>query len=418
MQSFNHISCKLNIGKIQKIKEDKIAKRSKKYAVSILLVVIVAAMVVAFTWQIAPAQGYVPFSYFSSKVEATIGPEKKDISYTPLDMSLLFNSDAYTSGQSYCWWGCIYPTNPGTIYTDPAYSSVPMDMRPAGTGNVWLSSGWDRTYSFPVSMTLDTNISNASNIWIAGLDGGWVYEGSPVEISYLLDGQRYSLSYNPNDWCYAGTDPKLNLWVDKGGSGSCGDIAVARIDLPKTGTLSQIIIEDKNGVGGVSIPVFAVTVRQASGVDDDELEVKGNFVLGQGSNGINPLNEVVIIKVGNLEKIIPAGFFQWFEDPRKTEKNEFRFEGIIDGVPVKMKIKPSRKSNYEFKFEAEGLNLCWITIPVEVILTIGDDLGKIEVVPEVEGLENWESGCSGLPIPPGIQTPVDKPRLRVFSCKN
>ncbi len=37
------------------------------------------------------------------------------------------------------------------------------------------------------------------------------------------------------------------------------------------------------------------------------------------------------------------------------------------------------------------------------MLKIGDDFGKVEVVPEIEGLENWENVC------PVIQTPGISP---------
>mgnify|MGYP005844899229 CR=1 FL=1 len=152
-----------------------------------------------------------------------------------------------------------------------------------------------------------------------------------------------------------------------------------------------------------------VEAELGSDIAENELEAKGNFTLGQGSNGIDPLTEKVTIKIGDFETTIPAGSFKWFEHPKKPEKSEWKFEGTIDGVPIEMKIKPTGSSDYEFKFEAEGLGLCWLTSPVEVNVSIGDDFGEIEVVPEVKGLENWGSTCPGVPIPPEIQTPGISP---------
>ena len=130
---------------------------------------------------------------------------------------------------------------------------------------------------------------------------------------------------------------------------------------------------------------FSANIKAEIGpnVAENELEVKGNFTLAEGSS-INPLNEPVVIKIGGFEITIPAGSFKWFEHPKNPEKNDFRFEGTIEGVSVEMKIKPLGSGNYEFKFEAEELNLSWITDSVTARLTIGDDFGEIEVTPEIE----------------------------------
>lgn len=146
-----------------------------------------------------------------------------------------------------------------------------------------------------------------------------------------------------------------------------------------------------------------VEAEVGSSSNDDTLAAKGNFALGEESNGINPANEPVKIRIGNFETTIPAGSFKWFEHPRKTEKGEWRFEGTVNAIPMEMKITPTGNNSYAFKFEAESLNLWWIRNPVGVMVNVGDDFGEIEVDPEIEGLENWPSAC------PTIQTPGISP---------
>ena len=92
---------------------------------------------------------------------------------------------------------------------------------------------------------------------MVGLDGGWVYSGTQVDIKYTVDGVTRTATYYPNDWCYSGTGAGLRLWV----SGHRTDIAVARIDLTTSGRLTNVTVIDVGGAAWSSIPVFAVTVR-------------------------------------------------------------------------------------------------------------------------------------------------------------
>ena len=240
---------------------------------------------------------------------------------------------------------------------------------------------------------------------------------APVEANYNLIG---SGSYYGNGNITA--DP---LFVDAAGQDYHLKLGSPAIDMGNGSLIPSGLNTDFDGapriIGanvdmgayeyGIPFASFSAKTEAELGSDiaENELEAKGNFTLGQESNWIDPLTENVIIKIGSFETTIPAGSFKWFEYPKKPEKSEWKFEGTIDGVPIEMKIKPTGSSDYEFKFEAEGLGLCWLTSPVEVNVSIGDDFGEIEVVPEVKGLENWESVCPGVPIPPEIQTPGISP---------
>jgi len=107
-------------------------------------------------------------------------------------------------------------------------------------------------------------------------------------------------------------------------------------------------------------------------------EVKGNFTLGAGSNGINPLTEDVKLQVGTFSTTIPAGSFQ--QDPR----GRFKFEGVISGVSLEVQIVPLGGNDFEFKAEAQGADLSGIVNPVTVELTIGDDGGSTTVTAEFD----------------------------------
>lgn len=202
-----------------------------------------------------------------------------------IDMTSVYNSKAFDAGQNYTSGTTQkYWINPGTTYNDPTYGNVPMDVRPAGQNNVWLSKGNERTSgpTFTNSITLSTNIQSAVAIWLVGFDGGWVYTGSKLQVSYKLDTgsgvQPYTVDYYPNDWYTIGTGPDLTLWVDSTKYSLStyppeGDIAVARIDLPQSGILSEIKVTDPDPdpsedyystLPGIdSFPIFAITVVEA-----------------------------------------------------------------------------------------------------------------------------------------------------------
>lgn len=168
------------------------------------------------------------------------------------------------------------------------------------------------------------------------------------------------------------------------------------------GKLDNLMIISNNRFSSFSAKVEA---EIGSEIAENKLEAKGNFILGEASDGINPVNENVALSFFDVFFEIPAGSFKWFEHPKKPEKSEWQFEGMINNLPIEMKIKPLGNNSYEFKFEAESLNLCWLKSSVEVELKIGDDFGKVEVVPEIKGLENWENICADAPSPestPGV----------------
>ncbi len=100
-----------------------------------------------------------------------------------------------------------------------------------------------------------------------------------------------------------------------------------------------------------------------------ELGPKTIFTLGIGSNGINPLTEVVSLQVGSLSIIIPPGSF------RRNKEGVFVYQGAINGVSTELRITSLKAGTYELQAEGSGGNLNATMNPVSVVFTIGDDFG-------------------------------------------
>jgi len=94
-----------------------------------------------------------------------------------------------------------------------------------------------------------------------------------------------------------------------------------------------------------------------------------NFTLGQGTNGIDPLKDLVTLNIGNITTKIPAGSF------RKVHKLPYTFVGVIDNILIKALINPLGGNQFLVQVAEYGANLSSIMNPVNVTLTIGDDTG-------------------------------------------
>ena len=126
--------------------------------------------------------------------------------------------------------------------------------------------------------------------------------------------------------------------------------------------------------GQSTVPFAAFTLEAEIALGPlGAFEVKGNFTLGEGSNGINPLTEDVKLQVGTFSTTIPAGSFH------QDHRGRFKFEGVINGVSLEVQIVPLGGNDFQFKAEAQGADMMDIVNPVSVELTIGDDGGSATV---------------------------------------
>ncbi len=104
----------------------------------------------------------------------------------------------------------------------------------------------------------------------------------------------------------------------------------------------------------------------------DKFEVRGEFTLGLNTDGIDPVNEDVVLTVGSSSMTIPAGSFV-------KHKDKFEFKGVINGGEVKMKIEGIYTDTFKFKVEAKDLDLTGTANPLDIELSIGDDRGTANV---------------------------------------
>jgi hypothetical protein len=93
------------------------------------------------------------------------------------------------------------------------------------------------------------------------------------------------------------------------------------------------------------------------------------FRLAANSDGINPLLDPVTLQLGGFSTVIPAGSFI------KSEGG-YRFEGLIDGVELRLRLQSSRGSSFTLLSEARGLDPRALEFPVSVNLTIRNDTGS------------------------------------------
>jgi Concanavalin A-like lectin/glucanases superfamily len=103
---------------------------------------------------------------------------------------------------------------------------------------------------------------------------------------------------------------------------------------------------------------------------DDTFALQATFILGDGSNSIDPLTEEVTVQVGTSALTIPAGAFH------RTSTGAFQFAGVIEGVTLQVTITPLTRATFEVFAHGEGAALTGIAVPVLVGLTIGDDHGR------------------------------------------
>jgi 6-phosphogluconolactonase len=201
---------------------------------------------------------------------------------------------------------------------------------------------------------------------------------------------------------YATGDAPLSITVDPSGkfvyvaNEFSNDISGYSVN-PTSGALTPIAgTPFAAGIGPSSLAIVSSstvsfeTFLAKAEIDEDRetsFRVEGFFTLGAGSNGIYPLSEPVQVQVGSLSLTIPAGSM------RQRGKEEFVFEGKINGTDVKMAIlrwdvkgqgkgKPS--NDYLFVVEGKGRILSGITNPVTIGVGIGDDEGSTSVTADID----------------------------------
>jgi hypothetical protein len=121
-----------------------------------------------------------------------------------------------------------------------------------------------------------------------------------------------------------------------------------------------------------------VSIHLGKNKKDDTFLVKGEFKLGTGSNGINPVTEPVTLKVGPFTVVIPAGSFRKLgshEDDDHCGKVHYVFIGFVNGVLLHVHLKQDKYGMWDYHVLAFCTEMTGVTNPVTVQLIIGNDGG-------------------------------------------
>jgi len=106
------------------------------------------------------------------------------------------------------------------------------------------------------------------------------------------------------------------------------------------------------------------------------ISLKGDFILGEDSNGIDIIYEDVTVTIGDFVEIIPAGAMQW-----DAEAQNYQYIGASGEI-----TKFVLTLNGKFNCDVSSVNpdIADFSAPVYVALQIGDDLGETNIIFDVK----------------------------------
>jgi YVTN family beta-propeller protein len=138
---------------------------------------------------------------------------------------------------------------------------------------------------------------------------------------------------------------------------------------------------------GIPFSAFSAKLENHFGhkPNTDHFNLNASFTLGSAGNGINPPTEPITLTVGTFSTTIPPGSFRIADDQDDQNDQEegvgmkrfgpFRFQGVIDGVDLRVLIRPTGAKRYALDAEARHADLTGTKNPVPVTLAIGGDSG-------------------------------------------
>ncbi len=203
---------------------------------------------------------------------------------------------------------------------------------------------------------------------------------SPSFAARVLDPQRI-ISFDSCDLTSSHTGNALLVLFSEA-AGRDMTQAIQMAEIPNAGSYEAAMLALELAPSTVLFSTFTTNVEIETSPKENDLEVKANFTLGTGNNGIYPVHEDVTFELtggsASFSVTIPAGSF------RQYKKGGFKFKGSINNVSLEAQITQFEFGRYAFEFKAEGVNLKGIANPVKVKLTIGNDGGKTPVTAKFE----------------------------------
>jgi hypothetical protein len=304
--------------------------------------------------------------------------------------------------------GNAYVTGFTTSINFPAASSSPIQSVLAGNGDAFVvkinAAGSDLIYSTYLggsggALARGIALDSSRNAYVTGVTGSANFPGassSPIQstLGGSFDAFVAKVNAAGSALIYStylggsGTDDGFGIAVDSSGNAYVTGVT-GSANFPGA---SSSPIQSSLGSGfffdafvakiasNVPFSSFTATLDILAG-PPPSFDLNAAFTLGAGSNGINPLTETVTLQVGTYTVTIPAGSFRQLA--RGSKAGGYVFEGVIGGVTPEAQIVPLGNSRFQFKAEAQPVDLAALSNPVTVTITIGDDAGTSSVAADL-----------------------------------
>ena len=133
-------------------------------------------------------------------------------------------------------------------------------------------------------------------------------------------------------------------------------------------------------IAGITLKRFLINYQNEA--NSDKYLIRGKFDLAYNSDGINPVEEKVILEVGSSRIIIPENSFT------RNNSGVFILKEIINGIKLGIKLK-ERKGQVIFNAAVRGVDLSESMNPINVLVAVGDDRGVTEA--KLEGALSLEA---------------------------
>ncbi len=202
---------------------------------------------------------------------------------------------------------------------------------------------------------------------VLSVPSGWnsVSSGTSIEVFSTFPGQPPF----GTDLAAGGSLSAFKVFVNQ----SLGSIAVTYTLVTP---LHAVLVTTGTSTVSEIFSQFTGQLEISKGGVNPAFELNAHFTLGQNSDGIDPVTELLILQVGPLSKTIPAGSFAI------NKHGSFVFEGVIDGAKLEIKIKPLGNNTFTLAAEGNAANLTGLSGPLPIGLTIGNDAGATTVSAE------------------------------------
>ncbi len=120
------------------------------------------------------------------------------------------------------------------------------------------------------------------------------------------------------------------------------------------------------------LSILSADVTDASG-PPPTFQVTASFSLAPTASGIDPLTQSVAFHLSTYSATIPPGSF------KSDGQGSYRFNGTIEGIPLRAQIVSEADGKLSFKVKAQGIDMTHAINPLRLLLIVGGNAGSILV---------------------------------------